>query len=184
MPKSAKKKTLIIEDVKIKMPLATAKWLIRNTKLSFNQIAKFCDLHNIQVKAISDGKLMDNLLPKNPIGFQLTREEIERCENDHKEQLKLCPFFETSKLKRKNRKKFVSSALKEQRPSVVLWLLKNHYNFSDKNIATLVGSTSKYVAKIRNYLDENDQYISDIAPKDPVTLGFCSTKDIKHVEDL
>jgi len=31
------------------MPKATAVWLVENTKISFKQIADFCDLHVLEV---------------------------------------------------------------------------------------------------------------------------------------
>ena len=37
------------------MPKATAVWLVENTALSFDQIADFCKLHPLEVKAIADG---------------------------------------------------------------------------------------------------------------------------------
>ena len=37
------------------MPKATAVWLVENTALSFDQIAQFCNLHPLEVKAIADG---------------------------------------------------------------------------------------------------------------------------------
>ena len=36
------------------MPKATAVWLVENTKISFKQIAAFCDLHELEVKGIAD----------------------------------------------------------------------------------------------------------------------------------
>ena len=36
------------------MPKATAAWLIKNTKLSFDQIADFCNMHLIEIKHIAD----------------------------------------------------------------------------------------------------------------------------------
>ena len=38
------------------MPKATAVWLVDNTSLSFDQIAEFCKLHPLEVKAIADGE--------------------------------------------------------------------------------------------------------------------------------
>ena len=38
------------------MPKATAVWLVDNTALSFDQIAQFCMLHPLEVKAIADGE--------------------------------------------------------------------------------------------------------------------------------
>ena len=37
------------------MPKATAVWLIDNTSLSFNQIADFCGMHELEIKGIADG---------------------------------------------------------------------------------------------------------------------------------
>ena len=40
------------------MPKATAVWLVDNTALSFDQIAQFCKLHPLEVKAIADGRVV------------------------------------------------------------------------------------------------------------------------------
>ena len=42
------------------MPKATAVWLLDNTALSFDQIAEFCKLHPLEVKAIADGEALKN----------------------------------------------------------------------------------------------------------------------------
>ena len=34
------------------MPKATAVWLVENTSLTFEQIAQFCQLHELEVKGI------------------------------------------------------------------------------------------------------------------------------------
>ena len=39
------------------MPKATAVWLVENTALSFDQIADFCKLHPLEVKAIADASV-------------------------------------------------------------------------------------------------------------------------------
>src|SRR3546814_8864458 len=36
------------------MPKATAVWLVDNTTLTFRQIAEFCGLHELEIKAIAD----------------------------------------------------------------------------------------------------------------------------------
>ncbi len=38
------------------MPKATAVWLVDNTAMSFEQIAFFCHLHPLEVRAIADGE--------------------------------------------------------------------------------------------------------------------------------
>ena len=37
------------------MPKATAVWLVQNTALTFDQIADFCGLHQLEVQAIASG---------------------------------------------------------------------------------------------------------------------------------
>ena len=59
------------------MPKATAIWLIENTTLDFKQIAKFCDLHFLEVQGIADGDVAAGIQGHNPIdNGQLTKEEI------------------------------------------------------------------------------------------------------------
>ena len=56
------------------MPQATAVWLVENTKISFKQIADFCDLHELEVKGIADGDVAKGIKAYNPIlAGQLTR---------------------------------------------------------------------------------------------------------------
>ena len=65
------------------MPKATAVWLVENTKISFKQIAVFCDLHELEVKGIADGDVAKGIKAYNPIlAGQLTREEIEEASAD------------------------------------------------------------------------------------------------------
>ena len=65
------------------MPKATAVWLVENTKISFKQIAAFCDLHELEVKGIADGDVAKGIKAYNPIlAGQLTRESIEESSQD------------------------------------------------------------------------------------------------------
>ncbi len=77
-------------DNKPFMPKATAVWLVENTKISFKQIADFCDLHELEVKGIADGDVAKGIKAYNPIlAGQLTREEIEACSKDYNRSLVL-----------------------------------------------------------------------------------------------
>ena len=59
------------------MPKATAVWLIENTSLSFDQIAEFCGLHELEVQGIADGDVALGMQGYDPIdNNQLTKEEI------------------------------------------------------------------------------------------------------------
>src|SRR5436305_14833297 len=72
------------------MPKATSVWLVENTALSFDQIADFCKLHTLEIKAIADGDAAQGIKGLDPIlTGQLTREEIEQADADPKRTLKL-----------------------------------------------------------------------------------------------
>ena len=72
------------------MPKATAVWLVENTALSFDQIAYFCNLHPLEVKAIADGDAAQGIKGLDPVQTgQLTREQIDQAEGDPEFKLKL-----------------------------------------------------------------------------------------------
>ena len=65
------------------MPKGTAVWLVDNTTLTFNQIAQFCGLHELEVQAIADGDVAVGMQGLDPVkAGAVTAEEIERCEGD------------------------------------------------------------------------------------------------------
>ena len=132
------------------MPKATAVWLVENTKISFKQIAAFCELHELEVKGIADGDVAKGIKAYNPIlAGQLTREEIEASSKDVNRPLLLNKkTLEIKSVKKGN--KYVTLSKREDRPGGVLWLTKNCPQLSDGQIVKLVGSTKKTVTLIRN----------------------------------
>ncbi len=87
------------------MPKATAVWLVENTKISFKQIADFCDLHELEIKGIADGDVAKGIKAYNPIlAGQLTRDEIEACSIDVKRPLSLNKKVLDIKDEKKNKK--------------------------------------------------------------------------------
>src|ERR1051326_182396 len=74
------------------MPKATAVWLLDNTALTFDQIAEFCKLHPLEVKAIADGDAAQGIKGLDPIQTgQLTRDQIAQAEANHDLKLALAP---------------------------------------------------------------------------------------------
>ena len=72
------------------MPKATAVWLLDNTALSFDQIAEFCKLHPLEIKAIADGDSAQGIKGLDPVATgQLSREQISECEANPSLSLKL-----------------------------------------------------------------------------------------------
>ena len=77
------------------MPKATAVWLIDNTALTFDQIALFCGLHPLEVKGIANGDVAQGIKGMDPISNgQLTRSEIERCQEAAKVALSIQGYSE------------------------------------------------------------------------------------------
>src|SRR5690606_32379244 len=73
----------------ILMPKATAVWLVDNTSLSFDQIADFCGLHPLEVKGIADGEVARDIRGADPIANgQLSREELDKAQNDERYRMK------------------------------------------------------------------------------------------------
>ena len=162
------------------MPKATAVWLVENTKISFKQIANFCDLHELEIKGIADGDVAKGIKAYNPIlAGQLTREVIEECSKDINKPLVLNKKTLDIKSEKKVNK-YVPLSKRQDRPEAVLWLTKNYSQLTDGQIVKLVGSTKNTVSLIRNKKYWNS---SNLTPKDPVVFDFCSEADIKKAID-
>jgi len=162
------------------MPKATAVWLVENTKISFEQIAAFCDLHVLEVKGIADGDVAKGIKAYNPIlAGQLTREEIEASSKDESRPLALNKKVLDIKSEKKS-STYIPLSKREDRPQAVLWLTRNCPQLSDGQIVKLVGSTTKTVDLIRNKKYWNS---SNLTPKDPVVCNLCTQADIKKALD-
>ena len=162
------------------MPKATAVWLVENTKISFKQIAAFCDLHELEVKGIADGDVAKGIKAYNPIlAGQLTRESIEASSKDINEPLILNKKVLDIKLEKKSNK-YIPLSKREERPQAVFWLTKNYPQLSDGQIVKLVGSTKKTVNLIRSKRYWNS---SNLSAKDPVVSSLCTQADIKNAVD-
>src|SRR5204862_1908393 len=159
------------------MPKATAVWLVENTALSFDQIADFCKLHVLEVKAIADGDAAQGIKGLDPVlTGQLTREEIKEAEADHSHKLQLSnPKVRLPEPKRKKGPRYTPVSRRQDRPNAILWLIRNHPELKDAQIMRLVGTTKSTIQAIR---DRTHWNASNLAPMDPVTLGLCSPIDL------
>ena len=158
------------------MPKATAVWLVENTKISFKQIADFCELHELEVKGIADGDVAKGIKAYNPIlAGQLTRDEIEACSKDPERSLILNKKVLDIKSEKKV-PKYIPLSKRQDRPNAALWLIKNYSLLSDGQIGKLVGSTKNTVNLIRNNKYWNS---SNLISKDPVVSNLCSQIEIK-----
>ena len=158
------------------MPLATAVWLVENTTLTFKQIANFCNLHEVEVQGIADGEVAKGIKPYDPImSGQLTREEIELSSKDENRSLQIKALDVEIEGEDKIIKKYVPLSKRQDKPDSALWLLKQHSQLKESQIAKLVGITKNSVTSIRN---KNYWNYNNLNPKDPVAMNLFTQKDL------
>ena len=154
------------------MPKATAVWLVENTTLTFQQIANFCKLHELEVKGIADGEVAKGIKAYNPIlAGQLSREEVDICSKDPNKNLSIMKKNEDVQIKERKRPKYTPLSKRQDRPDAILWLCKNAPELNDAQISKIVGSTKGTVSLIRKRSYWN---FSNLKPRDPVILALCS----------
>ncbi|RED30373.1 hypothetical protein BJ123_117101 [Rhodopseudomonas thermotolerans] len=159
------------------MPKATAVWLLDNTALTFDQVADFTKMHVLEVKAIADGDAAQGIKGMDPISTgQLTRDEIEKGEGDPDYRLKLAESkVVLPQAAKKKGPRYTPVSRRHERPSAILWLVRNHPELKDAQIMRLVGTTKTTIASVR---DRTHWNAATLTPMDPVTLGLCSQLDL------
>lgn len=159
------------------MPKGTAVWLVDNTSLTFDQIALFCGLHPLEVKGIANGDVASGIKGMDPVSKgQLTRDEIERCQNDPSAQLQLAaPKRELPTPKPRKGGRYTPLSKRQERPDAIAWLVRNHPELNDAEVGRLVGTTKPTIQSVRERTHWN---MANITPVDPVTLGLCSQIDL------
>ena len=159
------------------MPKATAAWLINNTTLTFDQIAEFCGLHHLEIKAMADDLHPEKIVPLDPtMSGQLTREEITAGEKDPRKRLVIArSTHDVPQPKNKTRPRYTPVSRRQDRPDAIAWIVRNHPELTDAEIGKLIGTTKSTIQSIRTRAHWN---IANIKPVDPVTLGLCSQLEL------
>jgi uncharacterized protein len=159
------------------MPHATASWLVDNTALSFQQIAEFCGLHILEVQAIADDMAATKLTGRDPVrAGELTMGEIEKGQKDA--NYRLIMQKGPDQLRRTKGPRYTPVSKRQDKPDGIAWIIRNHAEVSDGQISKLIGTTRTTIAAIR---DRTHWNIANIVPKDPVTLGLCSQRELDAV---
>ena len=156
------------------MPHATASWLVDNTSLSFEQIAEFCGLHILEVQAIADDTAATKLTGRDPVrAHELTLEEIEKgqANSDYSLQMQKGP----EQVRRTKGPRYTPVSKRQDKPDGIAWIIRNHPEISDGAIGKLIGTTRTTIAAIR---DRSHWNIANITPKDPVTLGLTTQREL------
>ena len=156
------------------MPHATAAWLVDNSARTFQKIADFCGLHILEVQAIADDTAGTKLTGRDPVrAHELTMEEIERgqADPDYVLQMSAGPDH----VRRTKGPRYTPVSKRQDKPDGIAWLIRNHPEISDAAIGKLIGTTRTTIEAIR---DRSHWNIANIVPKDPVTLGLCSQREL------
>jgi hypothetical protein len=156
------------------MPHATAAWLVDNTSLAFEQIADFCGLHILEVQAIADDTAATKLTGRDPIrSGELTHEEIEKGQKDGEYRLQM--HKAPDPVTRTKGPRYTPVSKRQDKPDGINWIIRNHPEVSDGQISKLIGTTRTTIASIR---DRTHWNMANIQPKDPVTLGLTSQREL------
>ena len=158
------------------MQKATAVWLVENTTLTFNQIAEFTGLHELEVNGIADGEVAQGIKGFDPIvNRQLTPEEIRKGEGNPAYRLRLYHNPASEGEEKRKGPRYTPLSKRQDRPAAIAWLVKFHPELSDGQIAKLVGTTKPTIESIRGRTHWN---ITNIAPVDPVALGLSKQSEL------
>ncbi|HEU4961853.1 MAG TPA: DUF1013 domain-containing protein [Sphingomonas sp.] len=156
------------------MPHATASWLVDNTALSFEQIAEFCGLHILEVQAIADDTAATKLTGRDPVrAHELSQEEIDKGQADPNYRLQMTKGPE--QVRRTKGPRYTPVSKRQDKPDGIAWIIRNHPEISDGAIGKLIGTTRTTIQAIRERSHWN---IANIVPKDPVTLGLTSQREL------
>ena len=159
------------------MPHATASWLVDTTALTFEQIAEFCGLHILEVQAMADDLASSKYTGRDPVrSGELTNAEIEKGQADPGYRLKM--HKAPVNVNRTKGPRYTPVSKRQDKPDGIAWILRNHPEISDAAIGKLIGTTRNTIAAIR---DRSHWNISNIQPKDPVTLGLCSQRELDAI---
>ena len=160
------------------MPKATAVWLVENTALTFEQIADFCELHPLEIQAIADGEVANQMQGLDPVANgQTTAEEIARCQADPQSRLKLSAQALPPQLFKHKGPRYTPIAKRQDKPDAIAFLLKSHPELSDGQISKLIGTTKPTIAAVRDRTHWNSP---NIKPRHPVELGLCTFAELEE----
>lgn len=156
------------------MPHATAAWLVENTALTFAQIADFCGLHALEVQAIADETAAARHIPRDPVrAGDLSQAELDWGLSDPTHRLVLQKGPEQQR--RTKGPRYTPVSKRQDKPDGIAWIVKNHPEITDAQISRIIGTTKTTISAIR---DKTHWNIQNITPKDPVTLGLCSQREL------
>lgn len=137
------------------MPLGTASWLIKNTRLHDKQIAEFCGVTLREIMDLRDGRI--SICPVDPINYtqQLTLKAIKEATQDPHKKLQgntiMMDIISDIKV---TEKPYTPSKLRKSKKTAIVLLLKNYPMINPKEIRKLMNISIKTLEEYQNNLEE------------------------------
>ena len=103
----------------------------------------------------------------------LFRSEIEKGQEDPDYRLKMSKG--PDQVRRTKGPRYTPVSKRQDKPDGIAWIIRHHPEISDGAIGKLIGTTRTTIAAIR---DRTHWNIGNIVPKDPVTLGLTSQREL------
>jgi hypothetical protein len=117
------------------------------------------------------------LTGRDPVrAHELTQEEIDKGQADPSYTLQMLKG--PDQVRRTKGPRYTPVSKRQDKPDGIAWILRNHPEISDAQIGKLIGTTRNTIAAIR---DRSHWNIANIQPKDPVTVGLCSQRELDAI---
>jgi hypothetical protein len=131
-------------------------------------------VHILEVQAIADDSAATKLTGRDPIrSGELTHEEIEKGQKDADYVLQM--HKAPDPVTRTKGPRYTPVSKRQDKPDGIAWIIRNHPEVSDGQISKLIGTTRTTIGAIRERSHWN---MANIQPKDPVTLGLTSQREL------
>ena len=159
------------------MPKATAVWLVENTALSFDQIARFLQAASAGGEGHRRWRRRAGHQGSGPDPDRATDPRRDRrSRGPSRPRLHIAdPKVRLPEAPQKKGPRYTPVSRRQDRPNAILWLVRNHPELKDSQIMRLVGTTKSTIQAIRDRTHWNS---ANLTPLDPVTLGLCSQIDL------
>jgi hypothetical protein len=107
---------------------------------------------------------------------QLTREELDKAQNDPAYRMKAQKSRHAELLKPiKKGPRYTPVSRRQDRPDAIAWFVRNHPEVTDAQISKTLGTTKATIDQVRDRTHWNS---ANIKPVDPVTLGLVTQLEL------
>ena len=114
------------------------------------------------------------MIGRDPIrANELTQAEIDKGQADSGYAMQMARVLDSAT--RTKGPRYTPVSKRQDKPDGIAWILRNHPELSDGSIGRLIGTTRNTIQAIR---DRSHWNILEISPKDPVTLGLSSQREL------